>query len=256
MCWLRLLPLLTILLLQACATTLEDEFANLSASELYSRAKTSLDAGDYETAISTFEKLEARYPFGKYAQQAQLEIAYAYYKFDEADSAIAAADRFIRNNPGNANQDYALYLKGLSNYKRGASIVDRLVPRDQSDRDTRALRDAFNDFNQLVKQFPDSRYAEDSRYRLVYLHNQLALYEINVARYYIKRGSYVAAANRAKYVIENYQRAPAAQEALQVLAQAYAKMGLGDLANDVRRVMDLNHVPEPETPLPAEEPDL
>ena len=255
--WLRLIPLLAILFIPACATSPDDELANLSANELYERAKTALNSGDYETAINTFEKLEARFPFGKYAQQAQLEIAYAYFKFDEPDSAIAAADRFIRNNPGNPHQDYAYYLKGLANYNRGASIVDRLAAREPSERDTRALRDSFNDFTQLVKRFPESRYAEDSRQRLVYLHNQLALYEIHVAKYYMKRGAYVAAANRARYVVENYQRAPAAQEALQVMAEAYAKMGLDDLSRDVQRVMDLNRIPAPETPQqPAEIPDL
>jgi outer membrane protein assembly factor BamD len=228
------------LLVGACASTTEDELANLSANELYSRAKTALNAGDYETAINTFEKLEARYPFGKYAQQAQLEIAYAYYKFDEPDSAIAAADRFIRNNPGSPHLDYAYYLKGLTNYNRGASIMDRMAPREPSERDTRALRDAFNDFTQLVKNFPDSRYSVDARQRLVYLHNQLAQYEIHVANYYMKRGAYVAAVNRAKYVVENYQRTPAAREALQVLIRAYSKMGMDGLASDAQRVLELN----------------
>ncbi|MGD2075591.1 MAG: outer membrane protein assembly factor BamD [Gammaproteobacteria bacterium] len=238
----RLTLVLAALFVAACASTSEDELANLSANELYSRAKTALDAGDYETAINTFEKLEARYPFGKYAQQAQLEIAYAYYKFDEPDSAIAAADRFIRNNPGSPHLDYAYYLKGLTNYNRGASIMDRMAPREPSERDTRALREAFNDFTQLLKKFPDSRYAGDASQRLVYLHNQLAQYEIHVANYYMKRGAYVAAVNRAKYVVENYQRAPAAREALQVLIRAYSKMGLDDLAEDAQRVLNLNEL--------------
>jgi len=241
--WLRLIPLLAVLFTLGCASTPEDEFADMSAQELYSKAKKALDSGDYETAIKTFERLEARFPFGKYAQQAQLEIAYAYYKFDEPDSSIATADRFIRNNPGNPHLDYAYYLKGLANYTRGANIVDRLAPREPSERDTRALRDSFNDFTQLVTKFPDSRYAEDSRNRLVYLHNQLARYEINVAAYYMKRGAYVAAANRAKYVIENYQRTPAAQDALRVLVEAYTKMGMKDLAGDAQRVLDLNTPP-------------
>lgn len=237
---LRLIPLFMALFLLGCASTSDDEEAKLSANELYSRAKAALNSGDYETAINTFEKLEARYPFGKYAQQAQLEIAYAYYKFEEPDSAIAAADRFVRNNPGSPHLDYAYYLKGLTNYNRGVSMMDRMAPREPSERDTRALRDAFNDFSQLVKKFPDSRYADDATQRLIYLHNQLAQYEIHVANYYMRRGAYVAAANRAKYVVENYQRTPAAQEALQVLIRAYSEMGMDDLANDARRVLDLN----------------
>lgn len=238
--WIRLIPLLIILFTLGCAHSPEDEFANMSAQELYDKAKSSLDAGDYETAISTFEQLEARYPFGKFAQQAQLEIAYAYYKFDEPDSCIATADRFIRNNPGNPHLDYAYYLKGLANYTRGAQIVDRIASRDPSDRDTRALRDSFNDFTQLVKKFPDSRYTPDATQRLVFLHNMLAKYEINAAEYYMKRGAYVAAANRAKYVIENYGRTPAALDALRVLVRAYTKMGMEDLAGDAQRVLDLN----------------
>ena len=249
---LRLIPLLIAVFILGCATTDEDELAKLSANELYSRAKTALNSGDYETAINTFEKLEARFPFGKYAQQAQLEIAYAYYKFEEPDSAIAAADRFIRNNPGSPHLDYAYYLKGLTNYGRGASIMDRMAPREPSERDTRALRDAFNDFSQLAKKFPDSRYADDARQRLIYLHNQLAQYEIHVANYYMRRGAYVAAANRAKYVVENYQRTPAAQEALQVLIRAYSKMGMDELAEDTKRVLELNrpgqNIPAAATP--------
>jgi outer membrane protein assembly factor BamD len=250
--WLRLLPLLTVLLTLGCASTDDDPFANMSAQELYDKAKSALNSGDYETAINTFEQLEARYPFGKYAQQAQLEIAYAYYKFDEPDSSIATADRFIRNNPGNPHLDYAYYLKGLANYTRGANIVDRLAGREPSEKDTRALRDSFNDFTQLVKKFPDSRYTPDAKARIVFLHNTLAKYEINVAEYYMRRGAYVAAANRAKYVIENYQRTPAAREALQVLVRAYTHMGMQDLANDAQRILDIN-APRMESPAKAED---
>jgi outer membrane protein assembly factor BamD len=245
---LRLIPLLVVLFTLGCASSPDDEFANMTAQELYDKAKDSLTSGDYETAINTFEQLEARYPFGKYAQQAQLEIAYAYYKFDEPDSCIATADRFIRNNPGNPNLDYAYYIKGLANYTRGSQIMDRLSSREPSDRDTRALRDSFNDFTQLVKKFPDSRYTQDATQRLVFLHNMLAKYEINVAEYYMRRGAYVAAANRAKYVIENYQRTPAAQEALKVLARAYTKMGMKDLSDDVERVRRLNQPQDATSP--------
>jgi outer membrane protein assembly factor BamD len=238
--WLRLIPLLFVLLTLGCASTEEDELAGLSADELYNRAKNALNAGDYETAINTFEKLEARFPFGKYAQQAQLEIAYAYYKFDEPDSAIATADRFISNNPGNPHLDYAYYLKGLVNYYRGINIVDRMAPRDQSERDTRAMRDSFNDFTQLVRKFPESQYSRDAQQRLIHLHNQLARYEVIVARYYMRRGALVAAANRAKYVVENYQRTPAVQDALKVMVEAYTEMGMNDLASDAQRVLDAN----------------
>jgi len=249
--WLHLIPLLTVLLTLGCAHTPKDEYANLSAQELYNKAKASLQAGDFETSIGLFEQLEARYPFGKYAQQAQLEIAYAYYKFDEPDSSISTADRFIRNNPGNPHIDYALYLKGLTNYNRGRELADRFAGRDPSDRDTRALRDAFNNFTQLIKKYPNSRYAADATERLVFLHNMLAKYEINAAQYYMKRGAYVAAVNRAKYVIENYQRTPAARDALKVLVRAYKKMNLADLAADAQRVLDVNTQADKSPPVQA-----
>ncbi len=235
-----LVPLVLLLLLAGCATTLEDPLDKLSADQLYGQAKEALEAGDYQTAIDAFEKLEARFPFGKYAQQAQLEIAYAYYKFDEPDSAIATIDRFMRNNPGHPHLDYALYLRGLVNYNRGSDILDRFVDRKPSERDTRALRESFNDFTRLIKQYPDSKYAEDARKRVIFLHNSLAEYEINVANYYMKRGAWVAAVNRARYVIENYQRTPAAQEALKVLVRAYTRLGMQDLARDAQRVLDAN----------------
>ena len=235
-----LIPLVLLLLVAGCATTLEDPLDKLPADQLYDQAKEALEAGDYQTAIDAFEKLEARFPFGKYAQQAQLEIAYAYYKFEEPDSAIATIDRFMRNNPGHPHLDYALYLRGLVNYNRGSDILDRFVDRKPSERDTRALRESFNDFTRLIKQYPDSKYAEDARKRVVFLHNSLAEYEINVANYYMKRGAWVAAVNRARYVIENYQRTPAAQEALKVLVRAYTRLGMQDLARDAQRVLDAN----------------
>ncbi len=236
----RYILVLALLLSAGCSTTPEDPLDKLSANDLYTQAKKALDGGDYATAINTFEKLETRFPFGKFAQQAQLEIAYAYYKFDEPESAIATLDRFIRTNPGNSNLAYAQYLKGMVNYTRGASIIDRFASREPSDRDTRVLRDSFNDFTQLVKLYPKSRYAEDASQRLVYLHNNLAQYEIKVANYYLKRGAYVAAVNRAKYVVENYQRTPAAQDAVQIMVRGYTLLGMQDLANDAQKILELN----------------
>jgi len=236
-----------LLAVAGCSTSPKDPYADMSANELYTYAKKALDDADYETAINAFEKLEARYPFGKYAQQAQLEIAYAYYKFNEPDSAISTLDRFIHNNPGHPDSDYAYYLKGLVNYTRGSSITDRLSHRDPSDRDARALRDAFNDFSELVKKFPDSKYSEDARLRLVYLHNIMAQYEVSVAEYYLKRGAFVAAANRAKYVVENYAHAPAVTDALRVMVRAYTALGMNTLADDAMRVLNAN-TPTSSTP--------
>jgi outer membrane protein assembly factor BamD len=247
---LRLPNLLLVLLLSlagGCSLLPEpkDETEGLSANELYDRAKAALNNGDYETAIKHFESLEARYPFGRYAQQAQLEVAYAYYKYDEPDSAIATADRFIQQHPRHPHVDYAYYLKGLVNFHRGDTFMDRLFPRDPAERDTRAMQEAFNDFSELVRRFPDSKYAEDARYRVVYLHNNLARHELLVADYYLRRQAYLAAANRAKNVLERYQRTPSAADALAILVMSYQAVGLDDLAADALRVLELNYPEHP-----------
>ena len=240
----RLLTVLLVVALTAggCGIFPEepDETRDWSARKLYDKARAAVRSGNYETAIDYFEKLEARYPFGRYAQQALLESAYAYYKFDEPDSAIATLDRFIKLYPSHPHLDYAYYLKGLANFNRGRDIIDRIVPRDPSERDPGAARQSFYDFEQLVKKFPNSRYAEDARLRMAYLRNNLANYEVHVADYYMRRGAYVAAANRAQYVIRHYDGTPAVPDALVLLVQAYRKLELDDLARDALRVLEYN----------------
>jgi outer membrane protein assembly factor BamD len=218
-----------------------DETKDWSAQKLYSEAKDSMNDSDWERAIDLFEKLEARYPFGRYAQQALLESAYAYYKFDEPDSAISALDRFIKTYPRQPNLDYAYYLRGLVNFTRGDTFVDRILPRNEAERDAGAARQSFFDFAEVIKRFPESRYAEDAGLRMVYLRNNLAQYEMHVADYYMRRGAYVAAANRAKTVVENYDGTPAVPTALATLVQSYRKLGLDDLAADSERVYKLNY---------------
>jgi outer membrane protein assembly factor BamD len=236
------LLLVLILPLAACALLPDqvDETEGWSAQKLYSKAKDALDDGSYESAINYFEKLEARYPFGQYAQQALLETAYAYYKYDEPESATATLDRFIKTYPRNPHIDYAYYLKGLVNFDRTSTLLDRYLPRDPTERDAGAARDSFFDFQQLVQRFPDSKYAKDARLRMAYLRNNLAKYDVHVADYYMRRGAYIAAANRAKHVIEKYPRTPAVPEALKILIQAYQAMGLDELAADAKRVLELN----------------
>ncbi|MDX1514621.1 MAG: outer membrane protein assembly factor BamD [Gammaproteobacteria bacterium] len=219
----------------------EDKTRNWSAQRLYGEAKTEMQNGNFETAIDYYEKLESRFPFGVYSQQAQLDVAYAYYKYDEPASAIAAADRFIKLHPRHPNVDYAYYLKGLVYFSQGKSIVDRFIDRDRSQRDPGAARQSFEAFSELVRRFPESKYAEDASQRMVYLKNMLAQHEIHVANYYMRRGAYVAAANRARYVVENYQRTPAVPDALVVMAKAYKVMGLDDLATDAMRVLKHNY---------------
>ena len=208
---------------------------------LYGEAKGALNDGDYETAIDYYEKLESRFPFGRYAQQAQVDLAYAYWKDDEPASAIAAADRFIKLHPTHPNVDYAYYLKGLVNFSQGRNFFDRFVPRDMSLRDPGSVRDAFSDFAELTRRFPESKYAEDARQRMVYLRNVLARHEVHVADYYMRRGAFLAAANRSRFVVENYQRTDAVPDALAIMAMAYRLMDLDDLSDDALRVLELNY---------------
>jgi outer membrane protein assembly factor BamD len=218
----------------------KDETAGWSAQKLYAEAKDNLNSGNYERAVKLFETLEARYPFGRYAQQAQLEVAYAYYKDNEPISAIAACDRFIKLHPNHPNVDYAYYLKGLANFNDDLGLLGNLVDQDMGERDPRAARDAFLAFKELVTRFPDSKYAEDSTARMKYLVNALARNEIHVAKYYLKREAYVAAANRAKEVLKSYPEAPALEEALAIMVVSYDKLKLNDLRDDAQRVLTLN----------------
>jgi outer membrane protein assembly factor BamD len=217
-----------------------DQTEGWSASKLYAEAASEMDSGSYARAIELYEKLEARYPFGRYAMQAQLDMAYAHYRAEEPDEAIAAADRFIKLYPQNPYVDYAYYLKGIVNYNRSVGFLDKYIPTDPSQRDPGAALDAFADFSELVQRFPESKYAEDARQRMVYLRNNLARHEVNVARYYIKRGAYVAAASRANYVIERFQRTPAVEDALEVLIEAYRALGEEKLAADAQQVLEVN----------------
>lgn len=223
-----------------------DETKGWSAGKFYAEAKDAMDAGDFALAAKHFETLQARYPVGRLAQQAQLEIIYAYYRDNEPASAITAADRFIKLHPRHPFVDYAYYLKGLTNFNQGRGLLERVLPQDVSQRDPGAARQSFQDFSDLVNNFPQSKYAEDAALRMAYLRNNLAQYEVNVAEYYMKRGAYLAAANRAKYVVENYQRTPALPGALAVMAKAYKVMGLNDLSDDALRVLELNYPDSPD----------
>ncbi|MBL1322011.1 MAG: outer membrane protein assembly factor BamD [Methylophaga sp.] len=216
-----------------------------TVERVYSEAKAALNAGDYTTALQYYSQLEARFPFGSYAQQSLLESAYAHYKGDDPEAAIATLDRFMRVYPLNPNMDYAFYLRGLINFNRDIGLFEKYIPRDESQRDPGSARFALKDFTTLVNRFPKSLYSEDAAQRIVYLRNRLARHEINVADYYMRRGSYIAAANRGKYVIENYPRTPAMPDALVVMAKAYKILGLNDLSDDALRVLKLNYPGHP-----------
>ncbi len=233
---------LVVVALQACSMfDTKDKTEGWSASRLYTEGKDELRSGNYETAIDYFETLQARYPFGRYSQQAALEQAYANYKYDEPDAAIATLDRFIRTHPRHPYVDYAYYLKGLINFYRTTSLLDKLLPNDPTRTDNAASRQSFQDFQELVQRFPESRYTNDARQRMSFLRNNLAVYEAHVADYYMRRGAYVAAANRARYILETFAYAPATEQALAIMALAYLELDLPDLARDAGRVLQINY---------------
>jgi outer membrane protein assembly factor BamD len=217
-----------------------DETAGWSAQKLYGEAKDAMANRVWDKAIKYLEKLEARYPYGRFAQQAQLDVAYAYWKQGERASAIAAADRFIKLYPNHANVDYAYYLKGLVNFNENAGLMSVLDNPDMAERDSKGTRESFDAFKDLVNRFPDSKYSEDARARMRYLFNMLAQYEVHVARYYMKRGAFVAAANRAQYAVQNYPQAPALEEAVFIMVKAYDALGMADLRDAADRVMRTN----------------
>lgn len=232
---------LFVLLLAACSLADKpDPKTGWSAEKLYRDAKEALDSGQYDLAIKRYETLEARFPYGRYSQQGQLEIAYAYYKQSEQASAVAAAERFVKLHPNHSNVDYAYYLKGLAYFNEDLGLLGRMARQDRTERDPKSARDSFDAFKELVQRFPDSLYAPDALARMKYLVNALASHEVHVARYYMKRGAYVAAANRAQYALKNYPQAPAQEEALLIMVQAYDVLGMPELRDDAERILRKN----------------
>ncbi len=232
--------LVAVFCLAGCSGTSEDETVGWSAQRLYGEAKDAMASKDWPRAVKYLEKLEARYPYGRFAQQAQLEIAYCHYKDGERAPAIAAIDRFIKMYPNHAYADYAWYLKGLINFNDQYGMFSNLTTPDMSDRDPKSARESFAAFKEVITRFPDSRYAPDAMLRMRYLVNALASHEVHVARYYMKRGAYLAAANRAQYAIRNYPQAPATEEAVFMLVLAYDRLGMNDLRDAADRVMRTN----------------
>jgi outer membrane protein assembly factor BamD len=214
-----------------------DETTNLSVEQLYKLAHDAMVEGNYTRAIKMFETLEARYPYGRFAQQAVLELAYANYRSGETAAAVAACDRFIRTFPNNPSVDYAYYLKGLVHFREDQGLLGYVYELDLSEREPRGMREAFAAFKELVAKFPDSRYAQDATDRMAYLTNALARYEVNVARYYYNRGAYVAAVNRAQAAIVGYPRTAASEGALDMLVRSYDKLGLVQLRDDSLRIL-------------------
>ncbi len=232
--------LIAALVLTGCSSMPDDETAGWDANKIYSEAKSLMTKGDYEQAIKMFEKLEARYPYGRYAQQAQLDTAYSYFKSGEPDLAILSAERFIKLHPNHSDVDYAYYLKGLANFNEDIGVLGNVINPDLTQRDPRAALDAFNAFRELIERFPNSKYVGDSRLRMQYLVNMLAAHEIHVARYYYKRSAYIATVNRCQSVIAQYPNAPSHEEALFLLVASYDKLKLDTLRDDAERVLRQN----------------
>lgn len=223
--------------LAACGTAPQDEYANVNSDKLYADAKEEQADGNFETAVKMLEKVEARASGTLLAQQAQLDLAYAYYRSGEKAQALAKLERFIRLHPTSPAMDYAYYLQGLINFNEDLGLFGRLARQDLSERDQQASRDAYESFKQVVDRFPESKYAEDARLRMNHVVNSLAAGEVHVARYYLRRGAYLAAANRAQQAIKDYPQSPAIEEALYIMSRAYDQLGLVQLRDDAVRVL-------------------
>jgi outer membrane protein assembly factor BamD len=229
------------LVLSACSSTPVDETVGWSPNRIYSEATEERAAGNYEKSVTLYEKLEGRAAGTPLAQQAQLDKAYAQYKAGEQAQALATLDRFQKLHPTSPAMDYALYLKGLVNFNDNLGLFGSLARQDLSERDQKAAKESFEAFRELVSRFPDSRYSPDARDRMTYIVNSLAQYEVHVARYYHSRGAYVAAINRAQTALTDYVNAPALEEALFIMLRSYEALGLTQLRDDTRRVMQASY---------------
>jgi outer membrane protein assembly factor BamD len=238
-----LLALFVAISLAACGMLPEekDETLGWSANKLYGEAKDAQADATWDKAAKYLEKLEARFPYGRFAQQAQLELGYVYWKAGEAGSALAACDRFIKLHPNHPAVDYAYYLKGLVNFNEDLGFAGFVSAQDASERDPKAARESFDAFRELITRFPKSKYSPDAILRMNYLVNTMAAQEVHVARYYIGRGAYIAAVNRAQNAIKTYPNAPAIEEAMFIMVVAYDNLGMKDLRDDAERIMRKNY---------------
>ncbi len=245
---------LAALLLTGCRTNREADDLKSGPEIIYERASKSLAQQDYNNAIRLYEALNARYPFALEARQARLDLIYAYYKGRETESALDSADTFIRENPTHPRVDYAWYLKGLVDFERTPNVVERFFKVDLNERPPQTARKAFAAFRKVVEDYPKSEYAHDARRRMIHLRNRLADYQLYVARHYMERGAYVAAAQRAKETIEQYDGAPAVREALELMVEAYEQLGMKELADQTRQVYAANYGGDEQKVVPYKRP--
>jgi len=235
---------IVLLAVAGCRTHRERDEKKTSPDVLYKRARHDLNSNDFNAAIKIYEQLTARFPFTDEARQSRLDLIYAYYRAGERESATDAAETFIRENPTHPRVDYAWYVKGLVEFERTPNVIEHLFRADLTQRPPSTARKAFAAFKTVVEQYPKSEYAHDSLQRMIYLRNRLASYEVHVARYYFKRGAYIAAAQRAKGAIEQYDGAPAVREALQIMIESYDRLNLQPLAAQTRQVYQANYAGE------------
>ena len=237
-----LLAITAAILIAGCGSTSNerDETTDWTAAQLYQSAREEVDAANWSTARTRLEAIEARYPFGTHAQQALIDLAYVNWKDDEPEQALATIDRFQQQYPEHPGTDYMLYLKGLITFTPPSAVFSRITRQDPSERDPRGLRESYQSFNELVQRYPESRYSADARKRLTWLVNAIAQNEVHVAEYYYNRGAYVAAVNRAQTVITDFEGVPAAEKALAITYYSYDKLGMTDLRDDTKRVLDDN----------------
>jgi len=231
------------LALAGCSASVEKEevVPDKSAQALFEDARTSLESGLYQQAITTLGAIDSRFPFGPISHQVQLDLIYAYYKVGDAAQGIALTDRFLRLNPNNPNVDYVYYMRALINLSTEDNLFQDIVGMDRSDRDPNASRVAFNDLKTIVTSFPESKYAADARQRMIEIKSRLAKYELSVANFYLKREAYASAANRGRYIIEYFTPSPEVEPALEIMIKCYDKLGLVDLKNNSLQVLAANY---------------
>lgn len=230
--------------LTGCSSSDNEEqvvLANMGAQQLYEKAKTSMEAGNFSNAAATLSALDTRYPFGPLSHQVQLDLIYSYYKSGKTEETLATVDRFIRLNPNHSDIDYAFYMRGLTNMESDSNLFQELMNIDRADRDPAKSREAFNDFRRLIQQYPNSKYAVDARKRMLHIKERLARYEIAIARFYMRREAFVAAANRGRYVIEHFPDSTQVQQALEIMVSSYEQLGLEELKQNAMKTLKLNY---------------
>lgn len=234
----------TVVALAGCSSSESEEekivLANMGAQQLYERASESMEVGNFSAAAQTLSALDSRYPFGPLSHQVQLDLIYSYYKSGKIDETLATIDRFIRLNPNHSDVDYAYYMRGLTNMESDSNLFQELLTIDRSDRDPSKSRQAFEDFRRLIEQYPNSKYAADAKKRMLHIKDRLARYEIAIARFYMRRQAYVAAANRGRYVIEHFPDTTQVKDALEIMVSSYEQLGLDDLRLNAMKTLKLN----------------